>query len=144
MKCLFSKDSLQWFFSREGIKLDKSKLEKTEKNKHTKKCRKIKKFFEFSELFYQIIVHLMTLTEPLRELFEREVDFDWTGTCNKGFGKFCVNSDACLSFLEVSIYRVWFTPTPPHIGYLGNAKIKKYKIDKDYGKTVPFFHNHYP
>ena len=64
MKCLFSKDNLQWFFSREGIKLDKSKLEKTEKNKHTKKCRKIKKFFEFSELFYQIIVHLMTLTEP--------------------------------------------------------------------------------
>ena len=31
MKCLFSKDSLQWFFSKEGEKPDRPKLEETEK-----------------------------------------------------------------------------------------------------------------
>ena len=36
MKCLFSKDSLQWFFSKEGEKPDKPKLEETEKT-HTPK-----------------------------------------------------------------------------------------------------------
>ena len=31
MKCLFSKDNLQWFFSKEGNKSDRSKLEATKK-----------------------------------------------------------------------------------------------------------------
>ena len=36
----------------------------------------------FNNLF-QIIVQLNALTEPLRELLHKEVNFDWTGTCNE-------------------------------------------------------------
>ena len=51
--------------------------------------------------FYQIIVHLNTLTYPLTLtvlLLQIEVDFYWTGPCNEAFGKlkFCMNTcDTC-------------------------------------------------
>ena len=47
-----------------------------------------------------------TLTEPLRELLQKEVDFEWTGTCNEAFGKLCMNSYTCLSYFDESIQRV--------------------------------------
>ena len=37
---------------------------------------------------YQIIVHLNTLTHPLRELLQKNVDFDWSETFNETFEKF--------------------------------------------------------
>ena len=57
---------------------------------------------------HQIIVHLNALTEHLKELLQKKVDFDWTGTCNKAFGKLklCMNSNTCLSYFDESIYRV--------------------------------------
>ena len=44
---------------------------------------------------YKIIVHLNSLTHPLRELLHKEVDFHWTGICNEAFGKLklCIKSD---------------------------------------------------
>ena len=56
---------------------------------------------------YYIIVHLNTFTHPLRELLQKKVDFDWTGTSNKASGnlKLCMNSDTCLSYYGESIYR---------------------------------------
>ena len=57
---------------------------------------------------YQIILHLNTLTHPIREFLQKNVDFEWTGTCNEAFGKLklCMNSDACLSYFDKPIYRV--------------------------------------
>ena len=49
---------------------------------------------------YQIIVRLNILTHPLRELLQKEVNFDSTGICNEAFGKLklCMISNACLSY----------------------------------------------
>ena len=61
--------------------------------------QKTKKFFlgflNILNYLYQIIVHLITLTHPLREPLQKEVDFDWIGTCNEAFRKLklCMNSD---------------------------------------------------
>ena len=98
MKYLFSKDSLQWFYSKEGNNPDGSKF--AEKVTHTKKCKKLKNLFEFSEL-----CSTNTLTHPLRELLQKEINFDWTGTCNEAFGelKLCMNSDICLGYFDKSI-----------------------------------------
>lgn len=37
----------------------------------------------------QILVPLNRLTEPLRELSQKGVNFDWTETCDKSFIKLC-------------------------------------------------------
>ena len=37
--------------------------------------------------FYETIVHLDTFTKHSRELIQKEVDFDWIGTCSEAFGK---------------------------------------------------------
>ena len=55
---------------------------------------------------YQIIevmVHLNTPTHPLIELLQKEDDFDWTGNCNKVFGKLklYMNSDTCRSYFDI-------------------------------------------
>ena len=50
---------------------------------------------------YQIIVHLNTLTHPLRELLQKKVDFDWNETFEKL--KLCMDSDNCFSYLDKSI-----------------------------------------
>ena len=42
--CLFSIDSLQWFFSKEGNKPDRSKLEETEKTHTPKNAKKWRSF----------------------------------------------------------------------------------------------------
>ena len=57
---------------------------------------------------YQIIVHLNTVAHPLRELSQKDADFDWTETCNEAFEKLklCMNSDNCFSYFDKSIYRV--------------------------------------
>ena len=62
---------------------------------------------------YQIVVHLNTLAHPLRELLQKQVDFDRAGTCNEVFGKLklCMNSDTYPSYFDESIYRVKFTLT---------------------------------
>ena len=52
---------------------------------------------------YQIIVRLNTLTYPLRELLQMQVDFDWPGAYNEAFGKL---SDSWLSYFDESLYRV--------------------------------------
>ena len=54
---------------------------------------------------YQIIVHLNTLTHPLRELLQKNVDFDWSETFNETFEKLklCMDSDNCFSYLGKSI-----------------------------------------
>ena len=46
IKCLFFKDSFQWFFSKEGIKPDRSKQEETEKT-HKPKYAKKRSFLGF-------------------------------------------------------------------------------------------------
>ena len=49
--CLFSKDSPQWFFSKEGNKPDRSKLEETEKTRtHQKMQKKLRSFKGFLEV----------------------------------------------------------------------------------------------
>ena len=73
--------------------------------------------------FYQIIVHLNTLTHPLRE---KGIAFDWTEIPNETFKnlKLCVNSDNCFSYLEKFLYRVQFTPTLADMSYLDNTFTK--------------------
>ena len=54
---------------------------------------------------YQIIVYLTALTHPLRELLQKkDVDFDWTETCNEAFEKLklCMNSDNYFSYFDKS------------------------------------------
>ena len=106
------KASLQCFFLRKVI------------NRTDQSYRKLKKRTHQTLLsnLYQVIVHLHTLTLPLRDFWQKEVDFDWTGTCNEAFGKLklCMNSDTHLSYFDESIYRVTLTPTPLHMGYLDN------------------------
>ena len=56
------------------------------------------------------MVHLNTPTHPLIELLQKEVDFDWTGNCNKAFGKLklYMNTDTCPSYfdIEYNLHRV--------------------------------------
>ena len=61
-----------------------------------------------NDLCQIIIVHLNAITYPLRELSQNEIASDWTETCNEAFEKlkFCMNSDACFSHFDESIYRV--------------------------------------
>ena len=49
---------------------------------------------------YQVILRLNTLTHPLSELLQKNVDFDWTEACNEAFEKLkiCTNGDNCLSY----------------------------------------------
>ena len=63
-------------------------------------------FRTFLNDLYQTIVHLNTLTHPLRKLLQIKVDFHWTGTCNEAFGKLklCMNSDPA-SVILTSRYR---------------------------------------
>ena len=39
------------------------------------------------------------------EILQYKVNFDWTGSCNGGFGKLklCMNSDTYLSYFDKSI-----------------------------------------
>ena len=50
---------------------------------------------------YQIIVHLNTLTHPLRELLQKYVDL----TCSEAFGKLklYINNDNCFDCFDKSI-----------------------------------------
>ena len=54
---------------------------------------------------YQIIVHLNTLTHPLRELLQKNVDFDWSETFSETFEKLklCMDSGNYFSYLDKSI-----------------------------------------
>ena len=59
MKCLFSKDRFHCFFSKEGNKPDRSKLEKAKKRTHEKMQKISEVFWVFQTLLndlYQIIV----------------------------------------------------------------------------------------
>ena len=47
MNCLFPKDSLQWFFSQEGNKPDRSRVEKTEKTHTPKNTKNFRSFLSF-------------------------------------------------------------------------------------------------
>ena len=66
------------------------------------------RFFGFSNYLnwfipnYTILI-VKALTEPLREPLQKEVDFDWTVTCNEAFVKICVNSYNCLSYFDESM-----------------------------------------
>ena len=58
---------------------------------------------------YQVILHLNTLTHPLSELLQKNVDFDWTEACNEAFEKLkiCTNGDTMPQlFLKIYIYLV--------------------------------------
>ena len=61
MKCLFSKDSLQWFVSKEGNKPDRSKLEKTEKRHTPKDFKSFRGFLGFPDCIKQFISNYSTL-----------------------------------------------------------------------------------
>ena len=81
------KKSLFSVFSKGSFKPGRSKLEETEKRTH----QTMQIFFWFFGTMlhdlYHIIVHLNTLTHPLRKLLQKDVDFDWTKTSNKAFEK---------------------------------------------------------
>ena len=66
---------------------------------------------------YQIIIHLNTLIHPLRQLLQKEVDFDWTETCNRAFKKLnsIWNSVNCFSYFHKSIYRIVHTDARPFV-----------------------------
>ena len=51
------------------------------------------------------MIHLDKLTHPLRELLQKELNFDWTGTCNEALRKLklSMNSDTCLGCFDESI-----------------------------------------
>ena len=53
MKCLFSKDSLQYFFSKEGNKPNRSKLEEIEKM-HAPKKHKIQGVLEGFQIYTKL------------------------------------------------------------------------------------------
>ena len=61
MKCLFSKDSLQWLLSKEGNKPGRSKLEETEKAHTQKNAKNIRSFLSFLNFVKQFIPHYSTL-----------------------------------------------------------------------------------
>ena len=96
------------FFSKKGIKPDRSKLEEAEKW-HTSKIAIIEKIFWYFRTLlnylYQIIVHLNTLTHTLREFLHKDINFQSTGTCNEAFGKLklCMSSDTYLSYFDKPI-----------------------------------------
>ena len=50
MKCLFSKDSLQYFFSKEGNKPNRSKLEEIQKM-HARKKQKMQDVLEGFQIY---------------------------------------------------------------------------------------------
>ena len=117
----FSKDSLQWLLSKEGNKLDRSKFEETENTHTPKNAKNLGGFFGFPNFIKRFISNCITrniLTNPLKELLQKEDDFNWTGICNKVFGKLklCMNSDTCVSYFDESIYRerIAYTNTTPY------------------------------
>ena len=83
----------------EGIK-PRSILEETEKCTQQKMQKKFLGLRIVLNGLYQIIVHLNTLTHPLRESLQKEVNFVWTGICNEAFEKLklYMNSDTFLSY----------------------------------------------
>ena len=108
MNCLFSQASLHGFFSKEGNKPARSKLEETEKMHTPKNGQNLRSFLVFPNYVKQFIPNysnLNTLTHPLMELLQKKADFDWTGSCNEAFGKLklCMNNDTSLSYFDKSI-----------------------------------------
>ena len=80
-KCLFSKHSLLFnvFFSKEGIKPDRSKLEETQKAHTPKNAKHLRDFLGFPNYVKQIIPNYSTFKcnhNPLRELLQKKVAFD--------------------------------------------------------------------
>ena len=60
MKCLFSNDSLQGFFSKEGNKPGISKLEETEKTHTAKNKKKLRSFLGFPNFVKQFMPNYST------------------------------------------------------------------------------------
>ena len=82
--------------------------------------------------FYQIIVHLNTLADHLRDLLQKEVDFDLTGTWNE-------------IIIDSTVYR--HQPIWDNLAIIEKKKKKRKKKEKK--KTVaiklyPIIHNRYP
>ena len=78
--------------------------------------------------FYQIIVHLNTLADHLRDLLQKEVDFDLTGTWNE-------------IIIDSTVYRhqpIW------DILAILEKKKKKEKKKTVAIKLYPIIHNRYP
>ena len=61
MKCLFSKDSLQWVFFKEGNKPDRSKLEETVKTHTAKNAKDLRSFWGFPNFVKRFIPNYSTL-----------------------------------------------------------------------------------
>ena len=61
MKCLLSKDSLQCFFSKEGNKPNRSKLEEIEKTHTPKNTKNSRSFLGFPNFVEQFIPNYSTL-----------------------------------------------------------------------------------
>ena len=76
--------------------------------------------------FYQIIVHLNTLADHLRDLLQKEVDFDLTGTWNE-------------IIIDSTVYR--HQPIWDILAILEKKKKKKKKRKKENGgnKTVSYY-----
>ena len=83
----------------------------------------------------QIIVRLNTLTHPLRELLQKDVDFDWNETSNEAFEKLKLRYLKIVIlknlYIEYSLHRrqsVW--------SILKTLLQKQKRIDKDDHKTL--------
>ena len=61
MKCLLSKDGLQLFFSKEGNKPDRPKLEEIEKTHSPKNAKKLRSFLGFPNFAKRFIPNYSTL-----------------------------------------------------------------------------------
>ena len=82
MNCLFSKDSFQWFFSKEDNKTDISKLEETEKP-HPPKNSNIFRFFH--RVFQTFLNNLCQIIEIMVHLKYTRTSLDRTLTKKSRF-----------------------------------------------------------
>ena len=129
MNCLFSKDSLQCVFSREGIQPDRSKLQETGKRSTPKNAKNIWIFLTMLNDFHKTIVNYSKLKHsytPVKRTLTKGKRFwlDWNLQRSFWKLKLCANSDICHSYFDESL-RVSFTPAPPRMEYLDHTFTKK-------------------
>ena len=125
MNCLFSKDSLQCVFSREGIQPDRSKLQETGK-RSTPNWHVDMNFPDYVKRFSQNYSKLKHSYTPVKRTLTKGKRFwlDWNLQRSFWKLKLCANSDICHSYFDESL-RVSFTPAPPRMEYLDHTFTKK-------------------
>ena len=87
-KCFFGADKIKFlghFFDKDGLSVDRSKVELISKFPRPICRRDIKSFLGVAGYYRRFVKGFSNISAPLRKLLAKDVPFEWTDDCEKAF-----------------------------------------------------------